>query len=121
MGALMTAAAVRRTIAKYSEATCREAWELHSRGEGGRTVGFYLGLTTRQADAAINAGRALSQDETTLAAATGYAERAADEYRLPQTVFRDADSCGWWHTNPFATRLQRAKLHVTILPRNYFD
>lgn len=50
----------RRAIEKYGEAICREAYRLHSEeGEGGRTVGIYLGLTTNQADAAINAGRAI--------------------------------------------------------------
>ena len=49
-----------RAIKNYGMDTCRKAYEMHSRdGEGASTVGHYLGLTTRQADAAINAGREL--------------------------------------------------------------
>jgi hypothetical protein len=48
-------------IAKYGIETCRKAFDRHDlNGEGANTVGFYLKLTTRQADAAINAGRELS-------------------------------------------------------------
>jgi hypothetical protein len=48
-------------IAKYTEQTCIKAFAMHNdQGMGANTVGFYLGLTTRQADAAINAGRELS-------------------------------------------------------------
>ena len=50
----------RRAIRKYGEKTCLEAYRMGEiEGNGGSTVGFYLGLTTRQADAAINAGREL--------------------------------------------------------------
>jgi hypothetical protein len=50
-----------RAIAKYTKAACIEAHRMHSiDGEGGSTVGFYLGLTTRQADAAINAGQEIA-------------------------------------------------------------
>lgn len=52
--------ATRRAIANYGESICRKAYELHQRGEGASTVGFYLDLKTRQADAAINAGRELA-------------------------------------------------------------
>ncbi|MGT2457708.1 hypothetical protein ACU4GI_32930 [Cupriavidus basilensis] len=48
------------------------------------------------------------------------ATRAADTHGLPQTVFRDKDSCGWWHTNSLAGRLDRAELAVTMLPARYF-
>lgn len=52
----------RRAVAKYGEATCREAFRIHTvDGEGACTVGCYLSLTTNQADAAINAGRELAQ------------------------------------------------------------
>jgi len=47
-----------RAIKAYGIKICMEAFRMHdANGEGGSTVGFYLGLTTRQADAAINAGR----------------------------------------------------------------
>lgn len=49
-----------RAIRKYGEKTCLEAYRLcEIGGNGASTVGCYLGLTTRQADAAINAGREL--------------------------------------------------------------
>ena len=55
----------RRAVAKYGEAACREAYTSHTAdGEGASTVGFGLGLTTGQADAAINAGRELVGDLT---------------------------------------------------------
>lgn len=47
-------------VAKYGRETCLRAAQLHAEGEGGRTVGIYLGLTTRQADAAIDAGEELA-------------------------------------------------------------
>ena len=36
----------------------------------------------------------------TLAEAIEAAKRAADNFGLPQTVLRNADTCGWWHSNP---------------------
>ena len=58
--------------------------------------------------------------ETKLGAAVDSAQRTANLIRLPQTVYRNADSCGWWHTNPFASLLSRAEVHATILPESYF-
>lgn len=53
-----TPKSVKRAIKKYSEEKCRDAYDLNSRvGEGANTIGGYFGWTTRQADAAINAGR----------------------------------------------------------------
>ncbi len=47
-----------RAIDAYGQDVCIEAFRKHDQdGEGGSTVGFYLGLKTNQADAAINAGR----------------------------------------------------------------
>lgn len=69
-------AKTRRAIAKYAEATCIEAHRMHSvDGEGGNTVGFYLGLTTRQADAAINAGEEIALAKQARAAAIEEARR----------------------------------------------
>ena len=48
-----------QAIAKYGKQTCIDAYELHKQGNGASTIGFYLNLTTRQADCAIDAGRAL--------------------------------------------------------------
>ncbi len=54
-----------RAIAKYSRRVCLEAFKLHQvEGNGASTVGIYLGLTTRQADAAINAGRDITTHES---------------------------------------------------------
>lgn len=48
-------------ITKYTKAVCIKAFERHEQcGEGANTIGFYLKMTTRQADAAINAGRELA-------------------------------------------------------------
>ncbi len=52
--------ATRNAVRKYGERRCLEAWELcDQRGEGGRTVGYYMGVTTNTADAMIFAGREL--------------------------------------------------------------
>ena len=48
-------------VEKYGIQVCIKAHDLNSKdGEGASTIGIYLGLTTRQADAAIDAGRELS-------------------------------------------------------------
>lgn len=50
----------RRAIAAYGQDVCVAAFRKHHEdGEGASTVGFCLGLKTRQADAAIDAGREL--------------------------------------------------------------
>jgi hypothetical protein len=46
-----------QAIAKYGKHTCIDAYDLHRQGNGARTIGFYLNLTTAQADCAIDAGR----------------------------------------------------------------
>ncbi len=49
-------------VLKYGLAVVERAFKLHSKdGEGASTVGIYLGLTTGQANAAINAGRELAE------------------------------------------------------------
>ena len=54
----------RTALKAYGHETCAKAFLLHHcDGEGGRTVGFYMGLTTRQADAAIDAGEAFFRDQ----------------------------------------------------------
>lgn len=58
--------------------------------------------------------------EVPLLAATLSAKRAADEHRLPMTVFRHADTHGWAYTNPLSRVLKKAEVFVTILPFNYF-
>ncbi|WP_233874184.1 hypothetical protein [Paraburkholderia adhaesiva] len=54
--------------------------------------------------------------------ATGIATRAADDSRLPQTIFRTPDTAGWTHTNSLARILdsRHCEVFVTILPRHYF-
>lgn len=44
-------------IAKYGMKTCMDAYLMACDGFGASTIGCELGLTTNQADAAINAGR----------------------------------------------------------------
>jgi hypothetical protein len=46
-----------RAVHAYGLELCRRAYAMHREGNGARTVGFEYGLTTRQADAAIDAGR----------------------------------------------------------------
>jgi hypothetical protein len=53
-------AKTRRAIKTYTRAKCMQAYAYSCDGEGPSTIGWYLGLTTGQANAAINAGRELS-------------------------------------------------------------
>ena len=50
------------------------------------------------------------------------AQKAANVYGLPQTVFRTPQTAGWANTNPYASFLpsRDCELFVTMLPRNYF-
>jgi hypothetical protein len=53
-----------QAITKYGRQTCLDAYDLHMQGNGARTIGNYLNLTTAQADCAIDAGRdILRQDK----------------------------------------------------------
>lgn len=52
-----------QAIAKYGRQTCLEAFDMHKQGNGAGTIGFYLNLTTRQADCAIDAGRDINSQE----------------------------------------------------------
>lgn len=56
-----------------------------------------------------------------LETAIDLATKAADDYTLPQTVYRNADTCGWANTNFLAPVLDRSELFVTILPARYFQ
>lgn len=49
-----------------------------------------------------------------------YAESMADKFCLPQTIFRNDDTGGWWHTNSLASVLQSSEVYVTVLPERYF-
>lgn len=61
----------------------------------------------------------LDQGSSRLAAEM-YAVRRADECGVPQTVFRNPQVAGWWHTNPFASILINSEIFITILPSRYF-
>ena len=52
-----------QAIAKYGKQTCIDAYDLHRKGEGARTIGMYINLTTAQADCAIDAGRDITKQE----------------------------------------------------------
>lgn len=52
--------------------------------------------------------------------AISHAEREADRSMIPQTIFRNEDSAGWWHTNPFASLLKRSEVYMSVLPSRYF-
>lgn len=49
-----------QTINKFGREVCLEAYDLHKQGNGASTIGFYLKLTTQQADCAIDAGRTIT-------------------------------------------------------------
>jgi len=54
---------IKNAISKYGIKYCRSAYRMHKLdGEGAKTIGHYLGLTTRQANAAINAGEFLANN-----------------------------------------------------------
>jgi hypothetical protein len=50
------------------------------------------------------------------------ATKAADDFGLPQTLYKNADTCGWANTNPFSKILHNkdTKQHCSVLPKNYF-
>lgn len=50
----------KRAVANYGLGICLEAYRMTATGDGARTIGNDLGLTTNQADAAIDAGRELA-------------------------------------------------------------
>lgn len=52
--------------------------------------------------------------------AVAHATMCSDKFGMPQTVYKNADSGGWWHTNAFARLLERAQVFVTMLPENYY-
>ena len=59
--------AIRRTntnVAKLGFDACKLAYDYSRQGEGPSTIAQYLGLTVRQANAAIDAGRALFSPAT---------------------------------------------------------
>lgn len=58
--------------------------------------------------------------ETSIAQAQHAAERMANTSGLPQTVYRNADSGGWWHTNALAPLLANSEKFVTVLPDRFF-
>jgi hypothetical protein len=62
----------------------------------------------------------LNGNNFSLEGAIASAKHAADFHGLPQTVYQNADSCGWWHTNPFAKLLAHSELNQSILPTRYF-
>lgn len=68
----------------------------------------------------VQQGRGYLVDETTLMSAINHATRAADKFMLPQTVYRNAESAGWGHTNPLSRLLEKAELALTVLPERFF-
>ena len=58
--------------------------------------------------------------DTTIKEAEASARRMADKAMLPQTIYRDSDSSGWWHTNPLSPRLEKSEVFVTVLPARFF-
>ena len=58
--------------------------------------------------------------DSTIEAGVLAASVAATKHSLPQTVFRNKDSAGWSHTNPFSKCLNQSQVFFTALPENYF-
>lgn len=50
-------------ITRHGAEFCKAAYAQHLTGDGGRTIGFENRITTRAADAAIDAGRWLTTGE----------------------------------------------------------
>jgi len=73
--------------------------------------------------AAETCQRSPNQDrlDTSVLAAKLRAAISANESMLPQTIFRTADTAGWWHTNCFSRLLGKAEVFATILPSRYFQ
>jgi len=51
----------KKAIEKYGRENCVQAYASYQEGNGAGTIGCDLGLKTNQADAAINAGRKISE------------------------------------------------------------
>lgn len=58
--------------------------------------------------------------DTTIEQAQYAAEGMANASGLPQTVYRNANSGGWWHTNALAPVLARSEMFTTVLPDRFF-
>jgi len=59
-GPTTVSAEAKRAIANYGAGVCLDAYRQTLTGDGARTIGFGLNLTTNQADAAIEAGREMA-------------------------------------------------------------
>lgn len=55
-----------------------------------------------------------------LESAIAMATEASDKTGLPQTVYRNSETCGWTHTNFLATILRTAQVDSTWLPSYYW-
>lgn len=62
----MISAKTKDAVSKYSAYTCLKAFRLNQEGNGASTIATLLGLTTNQADAAINAGRDIVNNDKTV-------------------------------------------------------
>ena len=69
----------RDALAKYGPEVCTEAYRRHCAGDGASTIGYCMKLTTRQADAAIDAGRELQREDQPSTAFASARESAIDE------------------------------------------
>ncbi len=64
----------------------------------------------------------MSNTDTKQQEAITFAEQAADQHGIAETVYRNKESGGWWATNALSPvlSLRGCETFVTILPRNYF-
>ena len=58
--------------------------------------------------------------ETTKQEAEISAKKHADLNGIPQTIYTNKTTCGWWHTHAHARLLKSSNQYLTVLPANYF-
>lgn len=53
--------------------------------------------------------------------AVAHAAQKANDFGLPQTVYRTEETSGWANTNPLSNNLRNAEVFVTMLPDRFFN
>lgn len=84
----------KRAIAKYGLDACLDAFQMNEEGEGASTIAFSLQgttpiKTTRQADAAIDAGREIDGALSLTLKASYYLGEAKVEFTVSYSEWRD--------------------------------
>lgn len=88
-------------IKKYTEEVCIECYDVYAKNSmGAKSIGEQFNLTTRQADAAINAGRELSTNKGIQLVPDFFIKAAQeiDKKYFPELkYYRDDDNCAAVH------------------------